>query len=113
MWWTNVIIALFGDDVAAIVLEVTDDKNLPKAERKALQVQTSAGKSLGAKLLKLADKISNVRSVTRSPPAGWDIERRRAYVAWCGDVVVGLRGVSPFLEGEFDRAVAAFKDAEK
>jgi (p)ppGpp synthase/HD superfamily hydrolase len=103
----------FGVTVATLVLEVTDDKTLPKAERKARQVQTSEGKSLSAKLLKLADKTSNVRSVTLSPPDGWDTERRRAYVVWCGDVVVGLRGVSPFLEGEFDRAVAAFQDADK
>lgn len=103
----------FGTTVAALVLEVTDDKTLPKAERKAIQVQSSAGKSPSAKLLKLADKTSNVRSVTRSPPDGWDVERRRAYVVWCGDVVVGLRGASPFLEAEFDKAVAAFQDADE
>jgi (p)ppGpp synthase/HD superfamily hydrolase len=101
----------FGAEVAAIVLEVTDDKSLPKEVRKAKQVQNAAGKSPAAKLLKLADKIANVRSVTRDPPHDWPVERRRAYVEWCGMVVAGLRGTSPMLESEFDQAVGQFWEA--
>jgi len=101
------IAEMFGEPVAGFVLEVTDDKALPYAARKAQQVRTSAGKSPEAKLIKLADKISNVRSVARDPPEDWSPERCRAYVSWCGEVVAGLRGASPFLENAFDEAVKA------
>jgi GTP diphosphokinase / guanosine-3',5'-bis(diphosphate) 3'-diphosphatase len=92
---------LFGADVAAMVCEVTDDKSLPKAERKALQIIHAPHLSPGAKLIKLADKISNVRSVATSPPAGWPRERRIAYVEWCCKVVAGLRGIDAALEKTF------------
>ena len=92
----------FGPDVAAVVMEVTDDKSLPKEERKRLQVTKAAGKSDAAKLVKLADKISNLRDIATSPPADWSAERREAYFHWAKDVVDGLRGVSPALEAIFD-----------
>ncbi len=98
--------ARFGTDVAMLVAEVTDDKSLPKMERKARQVQTAAAKSERAKILKLADKISNIRSLSTSPPDDWDQERRRAYLTWARAVVDGLRGVNAALEAEFDRVAA-------
>jgi hypothetical protein len=100
-----VIAREFGTDVASIVLEVTDDKALPKAERKALQIATAAKKSEAAKMIKLADKTSNVRAVANCPPADWSVARRQEYISWAAAVVGGLRGVSPFLEAEFDTAV--------
>jgi (p)ppGpp synthase/HD superfamily hydrolase len=93
---------LFGPNVAALVCEVTDDKTLPKAERKALQIAHAPGLSLGAKLVKLADKISNVRSIASSPPADWPLDRRMAYVEFCCNVVAGLRGINAALEETFD-----------
>jgi (p)ppGpp synthase/HD superfamily hydrolase len=70
----------FVRDVANIVLEATDDKSLPKAERKRKQVENAPGKSREAKLIKLADKTSNVRAVASSPAPDWSIERRREYI---------------------------------
>jgi GTP diphosphokinase / guanosine-3',5'-bis(diphosphate) 3'-diphosphatase len=96
----------FGDDVAALVEEVTDDKSLPKAVRKRLQVEHAPGKSARAKILKLADKISNVTAIGRDPPSDWPAARQREYVQWGRDVVAGLRGASPALEAMFDAAVA-------
>ena len=95
----------FGQSVADIVLEVTDDKSLPKAERKRLQVEHAPHKSREAKLIKLADKISNVRAIADSPAPDWTPERRLEYVQWARDVVAGLRGTSPWLEQQFDDAV--------
>jgi (p)ppGpp synthase/HD superfamily hydrolase len=100
------IARLFGERVAALVAEVTDDKSLPKPERKRLQVETAAKKSRDAKLLKLADKTSNLRSVAKSPPAHWSDERRREYVVWSTAVSAGLVGVSEWLDGEFENAKA-------
>ena len=99
--------AAFGARVAAIVAEVTDDKTLPKAERKRLQVIKAQGKSPGAKLVKLADKICNLRDIASDPPAEWSAERKRAYFAWAKEVVAGLRGTNPALEAAFDAAFAA------
>jgi len=95
----------FGQQVADIVMEVTDDKSLPKAERKRRQVENAPKKSREAKLIKLADKISNVRAVANSPAPDWSVERRFEYVEWAKQVVAGLRGTSPWLEKQFDEAV--------
>jgi guanosine-3',5'-bis(diphosphate) 3'-pyrophosphohydrolase len=95
--------SLFGEDVAAIVLEVTDDKALPKAERKRLQVEHAPRRSVPAKCVKLADKICNIRDVTHDPPPGWSLERRREYLDWAERVVAGLRGTNPPLEELFYR----------
>ena len=96
--------ATFGAAVAAIVVEVTDDKRLPKTERKRLQVEHAPHISPKAKLVKLADKICNLRDVVDSPPAHWPLERRRAYFEWAKAVIDGLRGVHPALERIFDEA---------
>ena len=96
----------FGEDVAAIVAEVTDDKSLPKDERKRLQVVKARSKSREAKLVKLADKIANLRDLHSAPPAAWSEERREDYFFWAKDVVAGLRGASPELEALFDQEFA-------
>ena len=96
----------FGERVAAIVAEVTDDKTLAKAERKEAQVEHAAHISREAKLVKLADKICNLRDVVAHPPAGWSLERRREYFDWAKRVVDRLRGAHPGLEAVFDRAHA-------
>ena len=92
----------FGEKVAGYVREVTDDKSLPKTERKRLQVEHAPHLSHGAKQIKLADKISNITDVTENPPADWSLDRRREYVKWGKDVVAGLRGSNPALEKRFD-----------
>ena len=98
------LVQRFGPEVAALVAEVTDDKSKPKQERKRLQIEKTAGKSVRARLLKIADKTSNLRSLVTSPPAGWPTERLREYVAWAHDVVRSCRGLNPRLEAAFDAA---------
>jgi guanosine-3',5'-bis(diphosphate) 3'-pyrophosphohydrolase len=103
----------FGPRVAGIVAEVTDDKALDKAERKRLQIEHASGLSREAKLVKLADKICNLRDVAERPPAGWDLARRREYFEWAKRVVDGLRGGAGEdmrrLEAGFDAAYAMRK----
>jgi guanosine-3',5'-bis(diphosphate) 3'-pyrophosphohydrolase len=96
---------MFGPDVAAIVSEVTDDKSLAKHVRKQRQVDHAAQLSHGAKLVKLADKIANVRDILEAPPAGWSAHRKRAYLDWATAVVAGLRGTHAGLESIFDALV--------
>jgi len=96
--------AQFGTDVADLVAEVTDDTSLPKVERKRRQVDYANKKSARAKLLKLADKTSNLRSIGSSPPADWSLERKRQYLQWARDVAAGLRGANAWLEAQFDEA---------
>lgn len=97
---------IFGDKVTGIVLEVTDDKNLDKAVRKEEQVRHAPHISTEAKLVKLADKICNLRDILASPPADWSAERKRTYFVWAARVVAGLRGVHPELEAVFDGLLA-------
>jgi GTP diphosphokinase / guanosine-3',5'-bis(diphosphate) 3'-diphosphatase len=96
--------AEFGPAVAAVVGEVTDDKSLPKHERKRLQVEHAAHISTPAKLVKLADKICNLRDVAGAPPADWSLERKREYFDWARSVVDQMRGVHTALESLFDSA---------
>ena len=96
----------FGVGVRRIVEEVTDDKRLPKLERKRLQIEHSPGMSASAKQLKIADKICNVRDVGTSPPSGWPNARRVEYLAWSQSVVDGCRHVNAALEREFDHVLA-------
>ena len=95
---------VFGDEIAAIVLEVTDDMLLPKDERKRLQIEHASMISESAKLVKLADKICNLRDVADNSPTHWTLERRQQYFEWAKAVVDGLRGVHPRLEQLFDAA---------
>ena len=100
------LVAQFGDDIAALVRECTDDKSLPKAERKRLQVLSAPHKSARARMLKIADKTSNLRSILSSPPSHWDLERKRAYFEWAASVVAGCRGLNARLEAAFDAEYA-------
>ncbi|WP_144185848.1 HD domain-containing protein [Elioraea rosea] len=101
----------FGEEVAAIVAEVTDDKALPKAERKRLQIEKAPGKSAAARMVKLADKAANLRAITVSPPPSWDLARKRDYIDWAEAVAAGCRGVNPTLEAAFDTALALARTA--
>ena len=100
----------FGADVTGLVLEVTDDKSLPKQVRKSLQVQNAHKKSPRAQTLKLADKISNLRSILCSPPRDWSAERKREYFDWARDVIAGLQSPNRALKEEFDRTYERITD---
>jgi len=99
--------AEFGARVTAMVAEVTDDKLLPIADRKRLQVERAPRLSRAARLIRLADKISNVRAIGHDPPLDWSLERRRAYVNWSGQVIEGCRGSCQPLERLYDEVLAA------
>lgn len=98
--------AAFGREVRELVEEVTDDKRLPKAQRKRLQVDHAPNLSESAKQLKIADKICNARDVTGNPPMDWPHERRRQYFDWAEQVVAGCRGCNAGLERMFDEVLA-------
>ena len=93
----------FGASIAGIVEEVTDDKSLPKAERKLAQIDHAPHLSTKAKAVKLADKICNLRDVIESPPHWWPLDRRQQYFTWGWKVIDGLRGEWLILEGIFDK----------
>ena len=94
----------FGREIADIVLEVSDDKNLSREERKRLQIDHAPHLSRRARLVKLADKICNLRDVANVPPVDWSLERRQEYFDWAKAVVDALRGAHPALEHIFDEA---------
>ena len=96
----------FGPVVRSLVQEVTDDKSLPKLERKRLQIEHAPHLSTGAKQIKLADKISNIHDVAFAPPADWPYQRRVDYLTWAERVVDGLRGCNEALEQSFDETIS-------
>jgi len=98
--------AEFGADIRSIVEQVTDDKTLPKAARKQAQVDHAGHISHRAQLVKLADKIANLRDVATAPPDRWDLQRRQEYFDWGKRVIDRLRSAHPALEAVFDDAYA-------
>ena len=100
------LMAVFGEKITGIVLEVTDDKALPKETRKELQVEHAPHSSHAAKLVKLADKICNLRDLLASQPADWSQTRKLEYFEWAGRVVAGLRGHNAALEAIFEQLYA-------
>ncbi|MBN1876556.1 MAG: bifunctional (p)ppGpp synthetase/guanosine-3',5'-bis(diphosphate) 3'-pyrophosphohydrolase [Anaerolineae bacterium] len=102
---TEVLAAHFGVEVLALVQEVTDDKSLPKATRKQLQIEHAPYLSFEAKHIKLADKIDNVRDVGHNPPVNWTYQRLIAYLDWSEAVVAGLRGTNEKLEVYYDEVL--------
>jgi guanosine-3',5'-bis(diphosphate) 3'-pyrophosphohydrolase len=101
---------LFGEEVLGIVLECTDDKNLPYPDRKRLQIETASHKSDKARLVKLADKICNIHDLNQSPPRWWPKIQKQEYLLWSEKVVAGLRGVNQALETLYDQELAAGKN---
>ncbi|CAN6135320.1 HD/PDEase domain [Methylophilaceae bacterium] len=96
------LIDLFGAKITSIVMEVTDDKSLSKEVRKQMQIEHAAHISKEAKMVKLADKICNLRDILASPPSNWTDERKFEYFQWAENVVSGLRGTNIGMERIFD-----------
>ena len=103
----ELIAKTFGAEIADLVAEVTDDKKLRKEHRKDMQAETAHKKSPKAKVIKLADKISNLRALATSPAPDWSVRRKLEYISWARKVVAGLRGTNEILEKQFDAAAQA------
>jgi (p)ppGpp synthase/HD superfamily hydrolase len=103
--------AEFGDRVAALVDEVTDDMSLPQSQRRQKQVADAPHKSPGAKLIKIADKISNISARIVAKPTQDQRNELAAYTIWAEQVVAGCRGVNARLDAKFDETVRAAKRA--
>jgi guanosine-3',5'-bis(diphosphate) 3'-pyrophosphohydrolase len=91
----------FSKEISELVMEVTDDKDLPYAVRKELQVKGAPNLSENAKKLKIADKTCNIRDIL-TYPLDWSTERKLSYLDWAKEVVDGCRNTNPELEKEFD-----------
>src|ERR1700760_855408 len=72
----------FSERVASLVAECTDDMQLPKAERRRRQVIDAPHKSPGAKLIKIADKISNVGARVLPAPSREERDDLIDYADW-------------------------------
>jgi len=103
--------AEFGDRVAALVDEVTDDMSLPQNQRRQKQVADAPRKSPGAKQIKIADKISNILARIHADPNPEQRSDLAAYTIWAEDVVAGCRGINSKLDAKFDDAVGTAKSA--
>ena len=99
------LIDKFGERVCNLVQEVTDDKTLPKLERKQRQIDHAKEISEGAALIKLGDKISNVTDITNTPPTDWDSNRRLEYFEWAEKVINNCPRVNESLENHFAEVV--------
>ena len=97
------VAANFGERVAEIVRENSDDMSLPKADRRLARIAAMPLKSREARLVKIADVISNLRAIAVSPPAGWPAERKLGYLQSCRRLVDAGRGTDAAIERIFDQ----------
>ena len=97
---------VFGGEIRNIVMEVTDNKKLIKRKRKELQVKYGPHLTRKERLVKLADKICNLRDVAVNPPARWPLKRQIEYFDWAQSVIDGMRGTHVKLEALFDAVYA-------
>lgn len=103
--------SLFGERVLHIVNEVTDNKSLPKKKRKQLQIDHAHELSREATLIKIADKTSNVKDITYSPPKKWSKKRRKEYLQWAEKVIGNCNPVNEALKAQFTRILEKAKTA--
>ena len=101
----------FGKKVCEFVLDVTDDKTLPKDERKRRQIEHAKKISNGAALIKLGDKISNVTDVINNPPEDWDNNRRKEYLDWAEKVIENCPKVNDKMENKFQEIIKQGREA--
>jgi guanosine-3',5'-bis(diphosphate) 3'-pyrophosphohydrolase len=101
----------FSERVASLVVECTDDMNLPKAERRRLQVVHAPHKSPSAKLIKIADKISNIGARIHPDPSAEERDDLVDYTNWAEQVVAGCRGGNAWLDAKFDDTVQLVRSA--
>ena len=101
----------FGTRIRALVEEVTDDTRLPSKKRKRLQVEHAAALSADAVLIKLGDKIANVKDMIKAPPVGWDSTRRREYLDWAESVISNCPKVNAKLESQFNQVLVRARNA--
>lgn len=95
------LVYLFNNNVANMVLEVSDDKNLSKTERKAFQIQNAPNLSYNARLIRIADKICNIQDICGVDAPQWDYERKYEYLEWAKEVVDRIKGTHDVLENYF------------
>jgi HD domain len=105
------LVATFGERVARIVQENSDDMTLPKPERRRARLAGIGKKSREARLVKLADIISNLRAIVISPPAGWSNDRRLGYLESCRNLVDAGRGSNAEIERIFDDTAKEVEEA--
>ena len=103
--------AAFGERVARIVKENSDDMTLPKPERQRVRLAGIGKKSREARLVKFADTISNLRAFAVSPPAGWSNDRRLGYLDSCRNLMDAGRGSNTKIERIFDDTAKAVEQA--
>lgn len=82
----------FGEKVANIVKECSDDKSYPKEIRKQMQLKHSTNASVEAKLVKAGDKLSNIGDLDSNPPANWTQDEIQGYITWCYAVCLEIKG---------------------
>jgi len=95
----------FGVKIRNLVEEVTDNKKLKKDERKRQQIIHASHSSKQAKLIKLADKLYNLRDLLKIPPKGWSLQRIQGYFVWSYKVIEGIRGTNIGLEKALDEVM--------
>lgn len=104
------LVEAFGVCITHIVGQCSDDKSLSSARRKHLQIEHTESGYLTkeAQLVKLADKYSNLKGLSVSPPVSWTHQQIRWYVIWAYAVCYHLRNVNSILDRDLNAIFESF-----
>ena len=100
---------IFGSRVRIIVEELTDNNLLTVSQRKQMQIDNAPYLSKDATLVKIADKISNVSDVIKTPPPKWNQKRCTEYVDRAEAVINNCQKVNQDLENHFFELITKYR----
>lgn len=90
---------LFGERVAGIVSELTKDPNATQAEQKQAEIDKDWSPEAG--VVKIGDKLSNIRDVISAPPVDWDYQKRLRFLSHALAVVEAMKSPNPAMVAAF------------
>ena len=99
------IVEKFGPEVGTAVSELSDDMALSYDERKKRQVQNAKDLSDLARVIRIADKICNIRDIMEYP-LDWSLEKKLRYVKNSIEIVDQIKGTNSQLELILEREAA-------
>ena len=96
----------FGLKIAYLVSEVSDDPDLHGDERKNAQIEKVKSISESAKLIKVADKICNLKDILWNPPVDWDVLQKEKYRDFAKAVFDSANVSNQFLINLFNSVIS-------
>jgi len=84
------ITSLYGTKVSSYLEEMTSKQGLSLKEQKKQQIMQAFRQNPSVAIIKLSDKLSNLKTLATSPPPSWSRDRIDQYFQWAQTVIENL-----------------------